>query len=78
MFSIANSAQTVVEKTEDSSINFSELVQRLNLQNKNWNVPKNGGQIIKQFLIESDCNLERFNKPITIRIRKRKRRYYDF
>ena len=55
-----------VEKTEDRSVNFSVHTLRLNLQHKNTNVQKNGSEIIKQFLIESDCNLERFKKPNTV------------
>ena len=64
-----------VEKNEGDSLNFSELAVRFNLRHKNGNLPKNGGQILKQFLIESDCNLERFDNKNTLRIRKRKRRY---
>ena len=42
----------------------------------NGSIPKNGGQIIKTYLIEAGCDIERFdNHEFQPRVRKKMRRY---
>lgn len=67
-----------VNSIEEDSINYSQLATRFKLRHKNGNIPKNGGQIIKEFLTQSSCDLTKFNQNNTLRIRKKKRRLNIF
>ena len=57
-------------------LNFSALAKKFNLHHTTGTtVPKNGGQVLKQFLLENNCDLTRFGLDFKCRIRKKKRRY---
>ena len=63
-----------VNSIEADSINYSQLATRFKLRHKNGNIPKNGGQIIKEFLLQSGCDLTNFSQNNALRIRKKNRR----
>ena len=60
--------------SSEEMLNFSALASKYNMHHNSGTVPKNGGQIIKQLLLENDCDLERFGLESKHRIRKTKRR----
>ena len=66
-----------VEGYEDTHfINFQELADRYNVQNDEGGKANNGGQIVKEWLLANNVNLDRFHwqkKGVAI-VRRRKRR----
>lgn len=69
--------EKISDKSERSLLNFSELASEFNIKHINSDsVPKNGGQIVKQFLVESGVDLTRFELSTRtgLVIRKRKRK----
>ena len=69
-----------VESLSDGTIlNFSELAREFQLKNKNGEIPKNGGQIVKEKLSER-VDLKRFNERSGSgdRFLRQKRRYFLF
>ena len=70
--------QTRIDLEFNMISNKNNFILRQVISGKNGNIPKNGGQIIKEFLTQSSCYLTKFNQNNTLRIRKKKRRLNIF
>ena len=65
------------KKKKRYGINFSSLARTFGIKDGEGNVPKNGGQILKQYLEENGMVLENFNykgKSKEIKFRRKKRK----
>lgn len=51
----------ILSYEENHKINWSELTTRYNLSNKSGNLATNGGQIIKEWLISENIDVEKFS-----------------
>ena len=60
----------------DHNINFSGLASRHHLKNSHGNLPDNGGQVLKEILLQMNYDFSRFTsiKESVIRIRRQCRR----
>ena len=47
--------------SEVKFINFTGLAKKYDMKNKEGNIPGNGGQVVKEFLIENGIDLSSFN-----------------
>ena len=66
-----------VKGCDNDIINWSELARRYQVKNKNGELAKNGGQIVQEYLMAQDVDVERFKKRKADsdgnRIRKKKK-----
>lgn len=70
--------EEVISYGDNHNVNWSELARRYEVRNRDGQLAKNGGQIIKEWLISENVDVRRFvtrncesNTPV-IRCRKRK------
>ena len=61
---------------DDYNINYSYLARKFGVLNSKNETANNGGQIVKTFLQQNNCNIERFCNSDTnfTKIRRKKRR----
>ena len=70
--------QKVNNKEDGSFLNYSQLATEFEVKHVNQDsVAKNGGQVVKQYLLENGVDLKRFETKsrTSLVIRKRKRKY---
>ena len=49
--------------SDGEQLNFSRIAKNYNIRNRKGELAKNGRQIVKEFLIHNDVDLNRFKQP---------------
>ena len=67
----------VSEYDDGHQINYSQLAKKYNMKNKSNEYPPNGGQIVKEYLIDNGIDVSKFEPAVkrSTRIRRALRRY---
>lgn len=73
-FDRENLIDDVSSMSENSELNFTSLAKKYHLKNLKGEEPKNGGQIIKGYLLSKKENINNINISVSHRVRRKKRK----